>query len=94
MIATGASAATVTMGEEAAKQFWFSYLVAFAGLVLQAAIIGGVTNLFDNLDERANEKRRQLEELDRWMMYERVPVALQNRVRPPAAAAGSDIEIH
>jgi len=29
VIATGASAATVTMGEEAATQFWFSYLVAY-----------------------------------------------------------------
>ena len=62
-------------------QYWFSYAVAFAGLVLQAAIIGGVTNLFDNLDERANEKRKQLEELERWMAYERVPHRLQNRVR-------------
>ncbi|KAH8044648.1 shikimate 3-dehydrogenase [Aureococcus anophagefferens] len=61
-------------------QYWFSYAVAFAGLVLQAAIIGGVTNLFDNLDG-ANEKRKQLEELERWMAYERVPHRLQNRVR-------------
>ena len=62
-------------------QYLFSFLVVLCGLVTQAAIIGGVTNLIESFDERANERRKQLEALERWMMYQRVPLHLQGRVR-------------
>lgn len=62
-------------------QYLFSFFVVMCGLVMQAAIIGGVTNLIESFDERANERRKQLEALERWMMYQRVPLHLQGRVR-------------
>jgi len=59
----------------------FSICILVAGIFLYAIIVGSASSLMTNLDHNAAMKKRQMDDVNYYMMFHRVPVLLQEKVR-------------
>lgn len=59
----------------------FSICILVAGIFLYAIIVGSASSLMTNLDHNAAMKKRQMDDVNYYMMFHRVPVGLQEKVR-------------
>jgi hypothetical protein len=59
----------------------YSTLVLFSGIFLYAIIVGSASSLMSNLDHNAALKKRQMDDINYYMMFHKIPQELQNKVR-------------
>jgi hypothetical protein len=68
-------------GPEDMSQRLYSTLILIAGIFLYAIIVGSASSLMTNLDHNAAMKKRQMDDINYYMMFHKVPGDLQNKVR-------------
>ncbi|KAJ0410712.1 hypothetical protein ATCC90586_008297 [Pythium insidiosum] len=59
----------------------FTSLMLFVGIVINASIIGSAANLLANLDKVAIARKNQMDSINDYMRFKKVPLALQDKIR-------------
>jgi len=59
----------------------YSTAILIIGIFLYAIIVGSASSLMTNLDHNAAMKKRQMDDINYYMMFHKVPTHLQNKVR-------------
>lgn len=59
----------------------FTALMLFVGIVINASIIGSAANLLSNLDKAAIARKNQMDGINEYMRFKKVPLPLQNKIR-------------
>ncbi|KAJ0405321.1 hypothetical protein P43SY_001080 [Pythium insidiosum] len=76
MVTTANDVAPTNMTEEV-----FTSLMLFVGIVINASIIGSAANLLANLDKVAIARKNQMDSINDYMRFKKVPLALQDKIR-------------
>lgn len=64
-----------------ATEKMFVSVMLFIGIVINASIIGSAANLLANLDKEAIARKNQLDSINDYLRFKKVPLKLQNKIR-------------
>lgn len=59
----------------------FVTVMLFIGIVINASIIGSAANLLSNLDKEAIARKNQMDSINDYLRFKKVPLPLQNKIR-------------
>lgn len=59
----------------------FTSLMLFIGIVINASIIGSAANLLSNLDKEQIARKNQMDSINDYLRFKKVPLDLQNKIR-------------
>lgn len=59
----------------------FVSVMLFIGIVINASIIGSAANLLSNLDKEAIARKNQMDSINDYLRFKKVPLQLQNKIR-------------
>ncbi|KAF1334499.1 Voltage-gated ion channel, partial [Globisporangium splendens] len=59
----------------------FTALMQFIGIVINASIIGSAANLLSNLDKAEIARKDQMDSINDYLRFKKVPLALQDKIR-------------
>ncbi|KAG7391750.1 hypothetical protein PHYPSEUDO_003825 [Phytophthora pseudosyringae] len=59
----------------------FTSVMLFVGIVINASIIGSAANLLANLDKEEIARKNQMDSINDYLRFKKVPLALQNKIR-------------
>jgi hypothetical protein len=64
-----------------ATEKMFVTVMLFIGIVINASIIGSAANLLSNLDKEAIARKNQMDSINDYLRFKKVPLPLQNKIR-------------
>ncbi|GMF14748.1 unnamed protein product [Phytophthora lilii] len=59
----------------------FTSVMLFVGIVINASIIGSAANLLANLDKEEIARKNQMDSINDYLRFKKVPLVLQNKIR-------------
>ncbi|OWZ08456.1 Voltage-gated Ion Channel [Phytophthora megakarya] len=59
----------------------FTSVMLFVGIVINASIIGSAANLLANLDKEEIARKNQMDSINDYLRFKKVPLNLQNKIR-------------
>ncbi|RLN32208.1 hypothetical protein BBJ28_00005187 [Nothophytophthora sp. Chile5] len=59
----------------------FTSVMLFVGIVINASIIGSAANLLSNLDKEEIARKNQMDSINDYLRFKKVPLNLQNKIR-------------
>lgn len=59
----------------------FTSVMLFVGIVINASIIGSAANLLSNLDKAEIARKNQMDTINDYLRFKKVPLDLQNKIR-------------
>uniref|UniRef100_K3X008 Cyclic nucleotide-binding domain-containing protein n=1 Tax=Globisporangium ultimum (strain ATCC 200006 / CBS 805.95 / DAOM BR144) TaxID=431595 RepID=K3X008_GLOUD len=59
----------------------FTALMLFIGIVINASIIGSAANLLSNLDKAEIARKNQMDSINDYLRFKKVPLVLQDKIR-------------
>ncbi|KAK1934635.1 Potassium voltage-gated channel subfamily H member 2 [Phytophthora citrophthora] len=59
----------------------FTSVMLFVGIVINASIIGSAANLLANLDKEEIARKNQMDSINDYLRFKKVPLYLQNKIR-------------
>lgn len=59
----------------------FTAFMLFVGIVINASIIGNAANLLSNLDKAEIERKNQMDSINEYLRFKKVPLMLQDKIR-------------
>ncbi|GMF42965.1 unnamed protein product [Phytophthora fragariaefolia] len=59
----------------------FTSVMLFVGIVINASIIGSAANLLANLDKEEIARKNQMDSINDYLRFKKVPLTLQNKIR-------------
>ncbi|TMW66084.1 hypothetical protein Poli38472_003849 [Pythium oligandrum] len=59
----------------------FTSVMLFVGIVINASIIGSAANLLSNLDKAEIARKNQMDSINDYMRFKKVPLVLQEKIR-------------
>ncbi|KAJ8526001.1 hypothetical protein ON010_g15183 [Phytophthora cinnamomi] len=69
------------VGPKTSFEKLFTSVMLFVGIVINASIIGSAANLLSNLDKEEIARKDQMDSINDYLRFKKVPLGLQNKIR-------------